>query len=87
MQELPRVVLEQCLAVNSYSDYLTFGLALKLMQDEMLQTLEIIDSTLTILELQGYDEHPEVGPLITETRRISGDTADCITTVSFIYGN
>jgi len=86
MQALPKEVLKQCLAVNSYSDYQTFGLALALMQDEMMQTIEDIDTALIILELNGYDEHPEVGPLISETRRISGDTSDCIATLMILYG-
>ncbi len=86
MQSLPKVMLEECLKVNSYSDYQTYALAVAIMQDELTQTTKDIDTALTILEIAGYTEHPEVGPLITETRQLYGAAGNCISTLTILYG-
>jgi len=78
MQALPREVLKQCKAVKSFSDYLILGTAVGLMSEDFTQTLIQMDAVLSVLELAGYDEHPEVGPLIKETRRLAGESGDCI---------
>ena len=87
MGALPKEILKQCLAVDSYSDYQNLALAIALLEDEMTQAIIDLDDALIILEIQGYDEHPEVGPLISETRQIAGDASDCLRTVDIIYGN
>jgi len=56
------------------------------MGDDMVEAIENIDLVLSILELKGYDEHPEVGPLIKETRQIVRDSTDCLTKIVARYG-
>lgn len=86
MQELPRTILEQCKRVRSYSDYQVFTLAIKITEDDLLSTLKSMDSIITILELSGYDNHPEVGPLIRQTRSLAIETSDCLTDLTRRYG-
>jgi len=86
MQELPKTVLKNCLAINSRSDYEEFAFVILLLKDDLLNTLEDIDAVLTTLELAGYDEHHEVGPLIKETRQIASKVVDCLTTKIARYG-
>jgi len=87
MQELPREVLKQCKAVKSLSEYQTFAVALVIMSEDMVEVLNGIDATLILLELGGYDKHPEVGPLIKETRSLAVETGDCIDDLLSRYGN
>jgi hypothetical protein len=86
MQSLPREILNQCINVNSYSKYETFMLAIALMGDEIVKNIDDIDLVLTTLELAGYDEHPEVGKLIKDTRNISLSASNCIDRVISRYG-
>jgi len=86
IQSLPKEILKQCQNVRSYSDYLTFGLAVAAMQDELLENIANIDAVLTVLELQGYDKHPEIGPLIKQTRILAAETGECIDDVLRKYG-
>jgi len=86
MQVLPLEILKQCRAIDSRSDYNNFLLVVGLLGDEMTETIEGIGDAMTILELNGYDEHPEVGPLIKETRKIARDTGSCITDRISRYG-
>jgi len=79
--------LEQCRAVNSYSDYVTFTLVVGTMSDELIEIFEKMDTLLTILEIQGYDKHSEVGPLIKETRNLAMRTSDCMDDLTRKYGN
>jgi len=87
MQAIFREVLEQCNAVDSYSDYLAMGEAMFRLQDEMVQSVEVTDDALSILEVLGYDKHPTVGPLIEETRQLAGDSGDCVRDLVDKYGN
>jgi len=86
MQSLPKEILTQCQNVNSYSDYQIFILAVALLEDELLENINNIDAALTVLELQGYGKHPEVGPLIKETRSISAETTECLEDIVRKYG-
>jgi len=86
MQALPREILKQCKNVKSYSDYLTFSLAVSFVIDELVDTIEKINAALTTLELEGYDKHPEVGPLIKETRSLATETSECVDDVLRKYG-
>lgn len=87
MQLIFRTVLDQCNAVYSYSDYLVLGNAMFIVQDEMVQSVEVTDKALSILEVLGYDEHPTVGPLIEETRQLIGDSGDCVRDLVNKYDN
>jgi len=86
MQSLPKEILKQCKNVKSSSDYIVFGLAVEVMLDELMDGIRSIDAALTILELSGYDKHPEVGPLIKETRSISSEVITCIKELTRRYG-
>ena len=87
MQEISKVVLKECRDVNSYSDYIVFGTVLTSEKERLLENIYGIGEALTILEEGGYDEHPEVGPLIKETRSLFMKTGICIDDVAMIYGN
>jgi len=87
MANLPKEILKQCRAVNSVSDYETFMLAVMIMEQELLDTISGINSALTTLELLGYDEHPEVGPLIRETRSLATETSTCLDEMISKYGS
>ena len=86
MQSLPKEILKQCQNVRSYSDYITFGLAVATMEDELLENINNIDAVLTVLELKGYDKHPEVGPLIKETRSLATESSECLNDLLRKYG-
>ncbi len=85
MQSPFRAILKQCNSVNSYSDYEVFVTAIAMMQDQLIQNTNDVNAILTTLELAGYDEHPEVGPLIKETRNLALNTSSCIDRVLRIY--
>jgi len=87
MQALPREVLQQCKAVKSYSDYLIFATAVAVMSEDLTQTLKLMDTALSSLELQGYDKHPKVGPLIREARSLAGESGDCVRDLVSRYDN
>ena len=87
MQDLAKLVLKECRDVNSYSDYIVFGTVLTSEKERLLENIYGIGEALTILEEGGYDEHPEVGPLIKETRSLFMKTGICIDDVAMIYGN
>lgn len=86
MQSLFREILKQCNSVNSYSDFEIFATTIVIMQDELIQNTNNVNTVLTTLELEGYDKHPEVGPLIKETRSLALSTSSCIDRVLRIYG-
>jgi len=86
MQSLPKEILRQCQNVKSYSDYQTFILAVMVMEEELTETITLINSVLTDLELQGYDKHPEVGQLISETRYLASRTSACLDYLIILYG-
>jgi len=87
MQSLPKEVLKQCKAIKSFSDYQIFLLAVEVMGEELIENMNRIGSALTLLELQGYDKHPEVGPLIRETRSLASATGTCIDGLVSKYGS
>ena len=87
MQDLAKLVLKECRDVNSYSDYIVFGTVLTSEKERLLENIYGIGEALTILEEGGYDEHPEVGPLIKETRSLYLKTGYCIDDLLMIYGN
>ncbi len=87
MLALPKGILAQCKAVKSFSDYETFAIVIGLMSEDLTQIMLEINVVLSALELDGYDKHPEVGPLIRETRSVAGETGDCITDLVSRYAN
>ena len=87
MQELSKFVLKECRDVNSYSDYQVFALAVAATEGTLVETIYGIADVLMILELEGYDEHPEVGPLIKETRSLQLEASYCIDDLLMRYGN
>ena len=87
MQDLAKLVLKHCRDVNSYSDYLVFVTVVTSKSERLLENLNGIDEILTIYELKGYDKHPEVGPLIKETKSLSLEASYCIDDLLMRYGN
>jgi len=87
LRSLPEELLEQCENVNSASDFRILVVAVASMKDDLTKSLYKINLLLTSLELQGYDEHPEVGPLITETRSIAVEASECIKDLAKKYGS
>ena len=87
MQDLAKLVLKECRDVNSYSDYIVFGTVLTSEKERLLENIYGIGEALTILEEEGYDEHPEVGPLIKETKSLSLEASYCIDDLLMRYGN
>ena len=87
MQDLAKLVLKECRDVNSYSDYIVFGTVLTSEKERLLENIYGIGEALTILEEGGYDEHPEVGPLIKETRSLYLKTGYCIDDLLMRYEN
>jgi len=86
-QNFFRTVLTECRNVDSYSDYQSFLIVMAVMGEEMIEQVNEVNRLLTALELQGYDEHPEVGPLISETRQLATTTSNCLEDMQYIYGN
>ena len=87
MQDLAKLVLKECRDVNSYSDYLVFVTVVTSKSERLLENLNGIDEILIIYELKGYDKHPEVGPLIKETRSLFGKAGNCMADLTAMYGN
>ena len=87
MQDLAKLVLKECRDVNSYSDYLVFVTVVTSKGERLLENLNGNDEILIIYELKGYDKHPEVGPLIKETRSLFGKAGNCMSDLTAIYGN
>ena len=87
IQELSKFVLKECRDVNSYSDYRVFALAVAANEGTLIETIYSIAEVLAILEKDGYDEHPEVGPLIKETKSLSLEASYCIDDLLMRYGN
>jgi len=87
LQALPKVILKNCRNVNSYSDYLVFMLAIAATEPSVPETIYGIDAALTDLEILGYDKHPEVGPLIKETRSLASETGECLDNIIRKYGS
>jgi len=86
MQELPLEILRQCEKVNSYSKYEIFVIALAVNSADLEETIRGIDMALEILESEGFDKHPEVGPLIYQTRDTAAKAGNCIDKVISRYG-
>jgi len=86
MQNLPKAILKECKNVKSLSGYITFGLAVESMLAELVEVIDNIDAVLTTLEVNGYDKHPEVGPLIKDARSLSLEVSECIEELQRKYG-
>ena len=86
MQALPLEILKQCRAIDSRTDYNNFLLVVALLEEDLSDLIVDMGEAMTILELSGYDDHPEVGPLIKETRKIALDAGFCITDKMSRYG-
>jgi len=86
IQELPKELLKQCKNVNSYSDHKKLVRLVASLEDVITEDLHKFDVLLTVLESEGYDKHPEVGPLITETRSIAVEASECLKDLNKKYG-
>jgi len=86
MQSLPQEILKQCKNVKSLSDFITLGLAVEIMMDELLASMELNNALITSLEVNGYDKHPEVGPLIKKYRSITFEMTECMDEITRRYG-
>ena len=87
IQELPKELLKQCKNVNSYSDHKKLVRLVASLEDVITEDLHKFDVLLTVLESEGYDKHPEVGPLITETRSIAVEASECLKDLNKKYGS
>ena len=55
--------------------------------DELTKNADEIDEVLSALVIKGYDKHPEVGPLIEETRDLYWEANLCMTKLTGKYGD
>lgn len=78
IQETAQVYLSECRNVKSYSDYQIYSIAMSVYSEQIIKNTEQLNAILTVLEINGYDEHPEVGPLIEETRGMYLELSQCI---------
>jgi len=86
MQSFFKTILKQCKDVKSFYEYETFLLVMEIMEEEIIEATEGTDSALTSLELLGYDKHPEVGTLISETRSLGLKISMCMDGLFSKYG-
>lgn len=77
-QDSFRLILEQCHAVDSYTDYLAFEESIPWTQTGNFIGIEKANKALTNLEILGYDNHPTVGPMIKITKKLAVAVDDCI---------
>ncbi len=84
-QDSFRLILEQCHAVDSYTDYLAFEESIPWTQNEIFVGMEKANIALTDAEELGYDNHPTIGPMIKEARVLEGAANDCITDLQDKY--
>ena len=77
-QDSFRLILKQCHAVDSYTDYLGFGESIPWMQNGFCVGTEILNDTFINLEKAGYNNHPTVEPIIKATRVLMEKASDCI---------
>lgn len=87
IQKVAKVTLNACKKVDSYSDYRTFAEIMSSMSDNVIKFTAGADAVLSELEDRGYDRHPEVGPLIEETRDLYFEAYLCITELQDKYEN
>lgn len=87
MQITVKKILSECENVKSYSDYQTLGLAMLSVSDELTKNADDVDEILAALVMMGYDKHPEVGPLIEETRGLYWEANQCMTKLAGKYGD
>ena len=85
LQDTFRLILEQCHAVDSYTDYLAFGESIPWMQNGFFVGTEILNETFINLEKAGYNNHPTVEPIIKATRVLMEKASDCITDLQNKY--
>ena len=84
-QDSFRLILEQCNAVNSYTDYLAFEESIPWTKNEIFIGIEDAKKALTLSEKLGYDNHPTIGPMIKQARALEGAASDCITDLQDKY--
>ena len=84
-QDSFRLILEQCNAVNSYTDYLAFEESIPWTGNEIFIGIEDAKKALTLSEELGYDNHPTIGPMIKQARALEGAANDCITDLQDKY--
>lgn len=77
-QDSFRLILEQCHAVDSYTDYLAFEESIPWTQNEVSLGIEDMKKALTYAEKLGYDNHPTIGSMIEKARVLEGAVDDCI---------
>ena len=77
-QDSFRLILEQCHAVNSYTNYLAFGESIPWTKNEIFIGIEDAKKALTLSEELGYNSHPTIGPMIKAARVLEEAASDCI---------
>ncbi len=77
MMSLPNEILKQCLNVMSYDDFIIFVSAMKIHKEEITDTMLLLNDVILDLQVRGYDEHPDIGPLIAKTKLKIGQIKDC----------
>ena len=77
-QDSFRLILKQCHAVDSYTDYLVFEESIPWTKNEIFIGIEDAKKALTLSEKLGYDNHPTVGPTIKMARVLEEAVDDCI---------
>lgn len=87
MQNVAKITLDACKKVESYSDYQAFAEVVSSMSDNVIKFTAGVGAVLSELENRGYDKHPEVGPLIEETRDLYFEAYLCITELQDKYEN
>ena len=80
-----RLILEQCHAADSYTDYLVFEESIPSIQSGIPFGIEDMKKGLTLSEKLGYENHPTIGPLIKEARVLEEAVDDCITDLQDKY--
>ena len=82
-----RTVIEECNSVESYSDYIAYVNYMLSERDVIAEGTAEMNKALTSLELLGYAQHPTVGPMIKEARKLAGAAGDCMIELQERYGN
>lgn len=80
-------VLNECNFVESRADYEIFAVSAAMSTDAMVSFATELDKAVTNLRSIGYDEHPEIGPMIKEVIQLAGATGDCMIDLHEKYGN
>jgi len=84
-QDSFRLILEQCYASDSYTDYFVFEESIPSIQSGIPFEIEDMKKGLTLSEELGYNNHPTIGPMITEVRMLEEEINGCITDLQNKY--